>query len=121
MLLGNMVDGVVHGVMDGGNGGSVDNGSVVGDGGGVHNRGNSLGNGVNESVHVDILGESLEGQRTEATVGGDEVAEGSGQGTGNGSVDIGISGGGAQGGAEEGADNSKGLCWCVSLATNTPH
>merc|ERR1719309_789394 len=69
---------------DGGGDGGVDDGAVsVGDsGGGVDNGGNSLADGINKAVLVHVLGEALQGDGAEAAVGGDEVAEGSGQRTG---------------------------------------
>merc|ERR550519_2222515 len=90
MHLGHMVDGLVdlgHHVV-GHHGGVVDEGGVgVGDsgggghnGGGVdHGGGNSLADGVDKAVLVDVLGEALQGDGAEATLGGDKVAEGGGE------------------------------------------
>merc|ERR1740128_697925 len=100
---------VVHGLVDMGHGvGVVDRGNdgggvgVVNQGSGVsvgHDGGNGLTHGVNETVLVDVLGESLEGERTKASAGGDEVTEGGGEGTGGqagGQVGVGGRGGRAQ-------------------------
>merc|ERR1711872_436072 len=92
-------------------------GGVGGDGSSVDNRGsgvggngsNSLGQRIDKSVLVDVLGESLQRQRSQSSVGGHEVTEGSGQRTGNSSVDVGVSSGSSNGTADDGAENSKGL------------
>merc|ERR550519_2404445 len=108
--------------LDGGgvdDGGVVDEGGVgVGDsgggghnGGGVdHGGGNSLADGVDKAVLVDVLGEALQGDGAEATLGGDKVAEGGGERTsGQAGVDVGLEeqlgvslgAGGGQSGAEQ--------------------
>merc|ERR550519_3048605 len=105
--------------LDGLDGGGVDEGGVgVGDsgggghnGGGVdHGGGNRLADGVDKAVLVDVLGEALQGDGAEATLGGDKVAEGGGERTsGQAGVDVGLEeqlgvslgAGGGQSGAEQ--------------------
>merc|ERR1740128_286257 len=111
---------VVHGLVDMGHGvGVVDRGNdgggvgVVNQGSGVsvgHDGGNGLTHGVNETVLVDVLGESLEGERTKASAGGDEVTEGGGEGTGGqAGSQVRVGGRGGQGTANEGTHRNKGL------------
>merc|ERR1719147_157593 len=84
----------------------------------VDYRHNSLADGVNKAILVNILGESLKGKGAETICSGDEVTEGSVDGSlGAAGVDVGlgcqedlgVSSGGRQGAGNQGGEGNKGL------------
>lgn len=119
------LDGLDHGGGDGGGGVGVHGGSGVNDGSGVHNGGGVIDGGsgvhdgdhgladvVNETVLVVILGESLQAERPQTTLGGDEVTESSmgGARQGSGLLDgLDREDGAGRGSSEEGSSISN-LC-----------
>ena len=116
------------GLGDGDGGGGNDRGGgvgVVNKGSGVsvgHDGGNGLTHGVNETVLVDVLGESLEGERTKASVGGDEVTEGGGEGTGGqAGGQVGVGGRGGQGTANEGTHRNLKLTVHINYDQRANH
>lgn len=69
---------------------------------------NGLSNGVDETILVQIFGESFQSVRTKALGGGDEVSEGSGEGSGGGTrcnVDLVDGGWSSQAGGSQGENN----------------
>lgn len=69
---------------------------------------NGLSNGVDETILVQIFGESFQSVRAKALGGGDEVSEGSGEGSGGGSggdVDLVDGGWGSQACGSQGKNN----------------
>ena len=83
-----------------------------GDRGSVNDRDDSLADGVNKAVLVEVLGESLEGEGLVTLGSGDKVSDGGGEGAGGGAlVDVGSGGnrhlGVSSGGSEAGAQDSE--------------
>ena len=87
-------------------------GVVSGNRGSVDDRDDSLADGVNKAVLVEVLGESLEGERLVALGSGDQVPDGGGEGAGGGAL-VDVGGGGDRhlgvscGGSEAGAQDSE--------------
>jgi hypothetical protein len=79
--------------------------SVDGRSGGNQGSGDGWGDGVDESVLVDILRESLESQGPEAVLGGDEASDHGVDGSGHLSVGLGHGGGGGRGGQGRKSNN----------------
>jgi hypothetical protein len=59
--------------------------------GGNNGGGDSLGNGVNKPVHVEVLREPVEGEGLQSTGGSDSISEGRGQRSGKLGVSLGLS------------------------------
>jgi hypothetical protein len=59
--------------------------------GGNNGGGDSLGDGVNKPVHVEVLGEPVEGEGLKTTGGSDSISEGGGQRSGKLGVSLGLS------------------------------
>jgi len=90
-----------------GNRGSSDNRGLLDD------RNDSLGDGVNKAVLVEVLRESLEGEGLVSLGCGDQVPQSGGEGAGGGALvdvgldDLGVSSGGSQAGAHDGEEGDK--------------
>ena len=113
--LGDSVGGGGHGGVGVGDRGSDRGGGVgVGDRGdmGVLNRGrghnNSLADGVNKAVLVEVLGEALEGQGAKALRGLDSISKGRGQGTDRDTL-VDMGGGGSKGAGKDGGQDLQKL------------
>jgi len=91
----------------GGNRGSSDNRGLLDD------RDDSLGDGINKAVLVEVLRESLEGEGLVSLGCGDQVPQSGGEGAGGGALvdvgldDLGVSSGGSQAGAHDGEEGDK--------------
>merc|ERR1719195_819186 len=99
----------------GGDSGGLDNRGSSDNWGVVDNRDNSLANGVDEAVLVEILRKTLEGERSVALGCCDQATDSGGEGARGGSLidvrggrqELGVSSGGSQAGAHHSEESDK--------------